>query len=94
MISIPDFALFFLIYALFNGLAFSIFASDKIKAGKNMARIPENQLLVLALIGPFGAFAAMLIFRHKTRKLKFYVVPVIALLHGFLIIRLFRYVMH
>jgi uncharacterized membrane protein YsdA (DUF1294 family) len=94
MISIPDFALFFLIYGLFNVLTFSIFASDKIKAGKNMARIPENQLLVPALIGPFGAFAAILMFRHKTRKLKFYVVPVIALLHGVLIIRLFRYVIH
>ena len=93
MISIPDFALFFLIYTLFNGLAFSIFASDKIKAGKNMARIPENQLLVLALIGPFGAFTAMLIFRHKTRKLKFYLVPVIAIIHITLLIWFLRYFM-
>jgi uncharacterized membrane protein YsdA (DUF1294 family) len=81
MISLSDFATFFLIYILVNGVVFFIFASDKIKAGKNSWRTPENQLLVFALIGPFGAFAAMQVFRHKTRKLKFCLVPVCAMLH-------------
>jgi uncharacterized membrane protein YsdA (DUF1294 family) len=94
MISISDFAMIFLIYALINGVVFFIFAFDKYKAGKNTWRTPENQLLVFALIGPFGAFAAMLLFRHKTRKLKFYLVPVIALLHVILILWLLLSVMH
>jgi len=74
-----------------NGLVFFIFASDKHKARKNTWRTPENQLLVLALIGPFGAAAAMLVFRHKTRKLKFYLVPVIEIIHIILLIWFLRY---
>jgi len=41
---------------------------------------------VLALMGPFGAFGAMRLFRHKTQKKKFYLVPIFACLHAVLII--------
>jgi uncharacterized membrane protein YsdA (DUF1294 family) len=81
MITPPDFAVFFIFYILINGLVFFFYAHDKIKAKRNTGRTPENQLLVLALIGPLGAFAAMLVFRHKTRKMKFYLVPACAMLH-------------
>jgi uncharacterized membrane protein YsdA (DUF1294 family) len=81
MISTPDFVLFFIIYTLINGLVFFFYAHDKNKAKKNTWRTSENRLLFFALIGPFGAYAAMLMFRHKTRKLKFYLVPVYAILH-------------
>jgi uncharacterized membrane protein YsdA (DUF1294 family) len=91
MISISDFTTFFLIYVLVNGVVFFIFAFDKYKAGKNTWRTPESQLLIFALIGPFGAFAAMLLFRHKTRKLKFYLVPVIVIIHIALLIWLLSY---
>lgn len=94
MISLSDFATFFLIYILVNGVVFIIFASDKIKAGKNSWRTPENQLLVFALIGPFGAFAAMQVFRHKTRTLKFDLVPLFAIIHMVLIIGFLQYFMH
>ena len=77
----PDFVVFFIVYTLTNGLVFFFYAHDKIKAKKNTWRTPENRLLFLALVGPFGAGAAMLVFRHKTRKLKFYLVPVCAMLH-------------
>ncbi len=94
MTSLSDFAIFFLIYILINGVVFFIFASDKIKAGKNSWRTPENQLLGFALIGPFGAFTAMQVFRHKTRKLKFDLVPVFAIIHSALIIGFLQYFMH
>jgi len=81
MITTLDFVVFFIVYLLINGLVFFFFAYDKIKAKKNTWRTPENQLLILALIGPLGAYAAMRVFRHKTRKMKFYLVPVCAILH-------------
>ncbi|CVK34609.1 DUF1294 domain-containing protein [Methanoculleus bourgensis] len=39
-------------------------------------RTPERRLLFLALLGPFGALGAMRAFRHKTRKTKFWLVPI------------------
>jgi len=42
----------------------------------------EGFLLVLAFLGPFGAFLSMQVFRHKTRKLRFLLVPVFLVLHG------------
>ncbi len=68
-------------YALVNLLAAIAFAWDKYVAGSNRRRVPERSLLLLAFIGPFGAFAAMLLVRHKTRKLKFWLVPVFLALH-------------
>lgn len=64
-----------------NIIVFSLYAYDKKMAQKNNGRIPENQLLFCALIGPVGAYASMLLFRHKIRKMKFYIVPVVILLH-------------
>jgi len=94
MITPPDFVVFFIFYVVINGLVFFSYALDKIKAKKNTWRTPENQLLILALIGPFGACAAILVFRHKTRKLKFYLVPVCAMLHLVLLIWILVYFMH
>jgi uncharacterized membrane protein YsdA (DUF1294 family) len=62
-------------------VAFLSYARDKSAARKKTGRTPENLLLGIALIGPFGAYAAMLVLRHKTRKWKFYLVPVFILLH-------------
>jgi len=81
MVKIPDFVKIFVVYAILNGIVFFFYAFDKRAAGKNTWRTPENQLLFLAFIGPFGAYAAMQVFRHKTRKLKFYLIPVFAILH-------------
>ena len=38
-------------------------------------------LLALAFFGPFGALAAMKLFHHKTRKMKFYLVPLFTAFH-------------
>jgi uncharacterized membrane protein YsdA (DUF1294 family) len=69
-------------------------AHDKFKAKNNTWRTSENRLLFFALLGPFGAYAAMQVFRHKTRKLKFYLVPVCAMLHIALIIWFLMYFMN
>jgi uncharacterized membrane protein YsdA (DUF1294 family) len=82
MVKIPDFVIIFAVYAILIGIVFFFYTYDKRAARKNTGRTPENQLLFFALIGPFGAYAAMQVFRHKTRKLKFYIVPVYAMLHS------------
>jgi len=52
-----------------------LFGVDKLKSMSGGWRISEARLLLVALFGPFGAYAAMLLFRHKTRKIKFLLVP-------------------
>jgi len=98
MIKIADIGIIstiiFTIYALMNIIVFSLFAYDKKMAQKNAWRTPENQLLFCALIGPFGAYASMLVFRHKIRKLKFSIVPVAALLHLALLLYFLNIFMH
>jgi len=85
------FPIFFLaLYAVLNSIAFLLFAHDKRRAKNNAWRTPENRLLLIAAFGPFGAYGAMLIFRHKTRKLKFYLVPVFLIIHSVVIISLLR----
>ncbi len=78
------------VYAILNTGAFLIFANDKRKAKINAWRTPEILLLAVAALGPFGAYAAMLLFRHKTRKLKFFLVPVFLVVHVVAIICLLR----
>ncbi len=62
-----------------NLLTCIIYGIDKWKAKRRAWRIPERTLLLLeAAGGCTGALAGMLMFRHKTRKLKFMIgVPVI-----------------
>jgi len=72
--------LLFACWVVVNGVAFVTYAYDKHKAQHNAWRTPENTLLVVAFLGPFGAYAAMKIFRHKTHKIKFYLVPVFLIL--------------
>lgn len=52
-----------------NILAFLAFGADKRLAQNGSWRIPENMLLMLALVGgSVGAVSAQHWFRHKTRK--------------------------
>ncbi len=63
-----------------NGIAFLLFFEDKRRAKTEAWRIPEGTLLCCAVVGPFGAFAAMRYFHHKTKKWKFFLVPVFLVL--------------
>jgi uncharacterized membrane protein YsdA (DUF1294 family) len=77
-----------IIYAGLNILTFAVFTLDKLKAKMKMGRSSENSLLLLATLGPFGALTVMMGFRHKTRHMKFFLVPVFAILHVVLILLL------
>jgi len=81
MVKIADILIIFAVYAILNGVVFSVYVYDKRKARKNGRRTPENRLIFFALIGPFGAYGAMKVFRHKTLKTKFLLVPVFLGLH-------------
>ena len=79
-----------LMYVLANGFAFLLYAVDKRKSERDGARrIPEKTLLGAAAVGPFGACAAMRLFRHKTKKPLFFLVFVFLVLHIAILIRIF-----
>lgn len=72
-----------LIYILvINLLGFTCMGIDKRKAKKNLWRIPEKTLFILALVGgSVGTTLGMHLFHHKTRHWYFlYGMPVILLL--------------
>ena len=72
-----------LVYLLLvNAAGFLLMLVDKIKAKRNLWRIPEATLMGVAAIGgSIGAIAGMNLFRHKTRHVKFYIgLPVILVL--------------
>jgi uncharacterized membrane protein YsdA (DUF1294 family) len=89
---ISDFSLVLIFYILINLSVFFSFARDKINAKKNVWRTPENLLLFFAFLGPIGAWAGMQVFRHKTQKIKFYLVPLFALFHGALLFVLIPFI--
>lgn len=53
-------------------MAFAIYGLDKWKATKQMRRISEFRLILIAACGGWpGAWCARLVFRHKTSKKSF-----------------------
>ena len=57
---------------IINALGFILMLVDKIKAKKNLWRIPEKTLMLCAALGgSIGALTGMYLFRHKTKHLKF-----------------------
>ena len=57
---------------IISAAGFILMLADKIKAKKNLWRIPESTLLLSAALGgSIGALAGMYTFRHKTKHLKF-----------------------
>ena len=70
--------------ACINIAAFIFYGYDKILSMKNLWRVPELVLHLLALAGGFiGAFCGMKIFRHKTRKIIFiFIIIFAALIHA------------
>lgn len=74
------YVLFYLI--LINCTALGLYGLDKKRAVRNQWRIPEKTLLGIAVLGGGpGALLGMRLFRHKTRKPKFYIgIPVILIL--------------
>ena len=80
---------YFVIYLIIiNLIAFLAMYIDKRKAKYGKWRIPEQTLVVLAIIGgSIGTIAGMYTFRHKTKKLGFVIgFPFITILEIILII--------
>lgn len=74
------------VYGLVNVGIFILYGYDKMQARREQWRISEKNLLIGSVFGPFGAFLAMQIFRHKTQKMKFsLLVPAIMIIHVILI---------
>jgi len=68
------------IYIILNLLAFLVYAVDKRKAIKGKRRIPESTLLFLGLLaGGIGGIVGMMVCHHKTRKIYFWMVNILAL---------------
>lgn len=69
-----------------NAISLVAFGVDKLNSKRNRSRIPDSKLLLLALFAPFGALIGMFLFRHKTRKIKFLLVPIFVVVQIILLI--------
>lgn len=66
---------------IINFLAFILFFIDKNKARRDKWRIKESTLHLVGFMGGIiGSIAGMVLFHHKTKKRKFVVITIIALL--------------
>ena len=74
--------LLYIYVAAINVVTFFVYGLDKNKAKARQWRIPEAQLIFLAVIGgSVGALLGMRVFHHKTRKPKFSIgVPAILII--------------
>lgn len=72
--------LFFIAYFMFiNSFAMYLMYVDKQKSIKKEWRIPESNLLVLAICGGFlGTYCGMKYFRHKTQHWQFHAVVILS----------------
>lgn len=63
---------YLIILLIWNMVVMLIYGVDKLKAKKGKRRISEATLLLLAfIIGGLGADFGMILFNHKTSKIKF-----------------------
>ena len=83
---------FILLYLLIiNAAGFLYMLADKYRAKKNLWRIPESRLLLMAALGgSIGVCAGMQLARHKTKHPKFFIgVPLILAIQVVLVALLF-----
>ena len=76
--------LILIIYGLASTITFMAFGLDKRAAVRGRSRVPESTLHVMELVGGFpGALLGMHVFRHKRRKMRYFLMTwAIILLHG------------
>jgi uncharacterized membrane protein YsdA (DUF1294 family) len=78
-----------IIYLILNIIVFFIYGLDKYKAIKHKERISEKSLILLALFAPLGAILGIIIFHHKTKKLKFNIlIPLFIIIHILIYIKI------
>ena len=84
--------MYLLMILLMNLLTFLVYGLDKRAAKRNTWRTPERRLLLFGILGgAAGGLLGMLCFRHKTRKLYFWIVNLAGLcLHAALVMQYLR----
>lgn len=83
---------FILLYLLIiNAAGFLYMLADKYRAKKNLWRIPEARLMLIAVLGgSIGVLAGMQLARHKTKHAKFFIgVPLILAIQVVVLVLLF-----
>ena len=66
---------------IINIITMLIYGLDKLLAIKKLRRISEFSLFFLSFIGgPIGALIGMLLFRHKTKKIYFYIIDILSII--------------
>ncbi len=82
------------VLSLINMSSFLVMTNDKLKSrrGGNPERIPEGLIFFMAAaFGSVGVYAAMLLFRHKTRKWYFQIgIPLLILQNLFTIYFMYK----
>lgn len=75
-------------FVVFNLIAFIMYGVDKKKSIKHKWRIPEHDLILVAVLGgSIGALLGMKVFRHKTKHTKFVIgVPAILVVQFILLV--------
>jgi len=75
------------ILVAWNIVTFATYGIDKLKAKRSKRRISEATLIKIAfLLGGFGAFCGMYVFRHKTDHRKFFLlVPLACFINAIII---------
>lgn len=74
-------------FIIINVIEFIIMGLDKFLSIKKMYRIPEIVLLIIPFLGgSIGGILGMIIFKHKTKKIKFKLLFTIALIVNILYI--------
>ena len=77
------------IILIWNIVVMLIYGIDKMLAKAHKRRISEASLLICAfLMGGLGAMFGMVLFNHKTSKIKFRILVPLAILFGVLVVYL------
>ena len=72
---------------IINLISFALFFADKQKSKRDKWRIKESTLhLVSFMGGTLGSIAAMISFHHKTKKPKFVIITIIALIFNVVLV--------
>ncbi|HOT22280.1 MAG TPA: DUF1294 domain-containing protein [Sedimentibacter sp.] len=72
---------------IINLISFALFFADKQKSKRDKWRIKESTLHFESFMGgTLGSIAAMILFHHKTKKPKFVIITIIALIFNVVLV--------
>ena len=80
---------------IWNLVVFFVYGLDKLFAKNGLRRIREKTLIILSyLFGAVGAMFGMVVFNHKTSKIKFRIlVPLSVVFNGVVIVLITNYLL-